>query len=138
MDQHFRVHYAEDIQKHLHTDEDDKRLFEGLKINLKKIQEHLELGQVAARHLEVSLINTACDYPGASIAEKLVLPLLQERLEEGARQLAEEKARQAQEEIMALLEVRCEGLSSIVGVLWISVTIQVCMCDLEACVKSYA
>ena len=110
--QYSRLHYAEEMQKKLQTDADDKRLFEALKISLKRTQERLEEGRVAVQYLELSLTNAACENPGTSIAEKLVLPLLQERLEEGAWQFAEEKARQAQEEIMALLEVSCEGICS--------------------------
>ena len=110
--QYSRVHYAEEMQMKLETVEGDKRLFEALKISLARIQERLEEGRVAAQLLEVSLINAACDDPSASIAEKLVLPLIQESLEQGAWQFAEEKAKQAQEEIMALLEVSCEGNGS--------------------------
>ena len=51
----------------------------------------------ALQHLEMQLINVACDDPGASIGANMALPLLQERLDACARKYAEEKALEAQE-----------------------------------------
>ena len=51
----------------------------------------------ALQHLEMQLINVACDDPGASIGANMALPLLQERLDGAARRFAEEKALEAQE-----------------------------------------
>jgi hypothetical protein len=67
---------------------------------------NLQESYVVAQHLERGLIKTACTDFGARVATELVLPLLQERLEEAARQYIEDKAMQAQEEIIALIEVR--------------------------------
>ena len=51
----------------------------------------------ALQHLEMQLINVACDDPGAAIGANMALPLLQERLDVCARKHAEEKALLAQE-----------------------------------------
>jgi hypothetical protein len=80
--------------------------YTALQLRCKAADEYLQESCVVAQHLERALINTACTDMSPRVATELVLPLLQERLEEAARQYSEDKARQAQEEIMALIEVR--------------------------------
>lgn len=43
----------------------------------KAVEERLAVGAAALQHLEMSLVNTACDDPGAAIGSQLALPLLQ-------------------------------------------------------------
>ena len=59
----------------------------------------------ALQHLEMQLINVACDDPGAAIGANMALPLLQDRLDACARKYAEERALEAQEALF-LTEVR--------------------------------
>lgn len=57
------------------------------------------------QHLELFLVNVACDDPGAAIGSQLVLPLLQDRLDGAALEYKAERAKMAEEEIIAM-EVR--------------------------------
>ena len=70
---------------------------------------HLALAPVllftVLQHLELFLVNVACDDPGAAIGSQLVLPLLQERLDAAALEFKAERAKMAEEEIIAM-EVR--------------------------------
>lgn len=50
-------------------------------------------------------MNVACDDPGAAIGSQLVLPLLQERLDAAALEYKAERAKMAEDEIIAM-EVR--------------------------------
>lgn len=50
-------------------------------------------------------MNVACDDPGAAIGSQLVLPLLQDRLDGAALEYKAERAKMAEEEIIAM-EVR--------------------------------
>lgn len=54
------------------------------------------------QHLELFLVNVACDDPGAAIGSQLVLPLLQERLDAAALEYKAERAKMAEEEIIAM------------------------------------
>ena len=100
------MHFRKDIQHQLYSDADDRSIFTALRGHYRDIMERLEQGRVAAQQLGRIFMNAACDDLAPRIAGELVLPLLQKRWDEAARQFAEEKARQAQEEIIALMEVR--------------------------------
>ena len=63
----------------------------------------------ALQHLEMQLINVACDDPGAAIGANMALPLLQDRLDACARKYAEERALEAQEALF-LTEVPLRSL----------------------------
>ena len=76
----------------------------------------LLLSPQALQHLEMQLINVACDDPGAAIGANMALPLLQDRLDACARKFAEERALEAQEALF-LTEVR-HGLGQYRG--WVA------------------
>ena len=48
------------------------------------------------------LVNVACNDPGAVIGNQLILPMLQERLDDEARQAAERQAAQAELNLMQM------------------------------------
>ena len=93
------------MRKQLYTDTDDRNFFNRIKDELKEVEGRMENGRVAVQHMELFLINVACDDPGAAIGAQLVLPQLQERLDEAALQFAAERAKLAEDEIIAM-EVR--------------------------------
>jgi hypothetical protein len=72
-----RQHFHKDVRKQLYSDNDDRQFFDRIKCALKTIEGRLEEGRVALQHLELFLVNVACDDPGATIGSQLVLPLLQ-------------------------------------------------------------
>jgi hypothetical protein len=74
-----RQHFHKDVRKQLYSDSDDRQFFDRIKCGLKTIEGRLEEGRVALQHLELFLVNVACDDPGATIGSQLVLPLLQVR-----------------------------------------------------------
>jgi hypothetical protein len=67
------------VRKQLYSDSDDRAFFDRIKCGLKTIEGRLEEGRVALQHLDLFLVNVACDDPGATIGSQLVLPLLQVR-----------------------------------------------------------
>eukprot|EP00955_Chlamydomonas_euryale_P017647 188644-Chlamydomonas_euryale.AAC.2 len=80
-----RTHFHMDLRKQLYCDDDHKQLFEWLKAEVKAIDKRLDESRVALQHLEMQLLNTACDDPGAVIGMQLALPLLQVRLNQQTR-----------------------------------------------------
>lgn len=105
-----RNHFHKDVRKQLYSDQDDKNFFEALKVALKAIEKRLEDSSVALQHLEMALINVACDDPGAMIGTQLALPILQDRLDARAMEHAAQRAKVAEDEVMRM-EVREKGLS---------------------------
>lgn len=79
----------QEIQLHLYNDEDDRIFFGWIQSLLHSQEKRQEAGRAALQHLEMHLINVACDDPGASIANKLVLPMLCERLAARANEFNE-------------------------------------------------
>jgi hypothetical protein len=69
----------------------------------------MEEARVVVQHLEMQLVNVACDDPGIAIGGQLALPLLQERLDVKGKEHAAARAQLAESEIMRM-EVR--------GLLW--------------------
>ena len=72
---------------------------------IKVIEKRVEESRVALQHLEMHLINTACDDPGATIGMQLALPVLQDRLDARALEHKAELAKMAESEIIRM-EVR--------------------------------
>ena len=68
--------------------------------------------EVVARVLEFFALHVACDDLGNQV-ESLMLPLIRERLVAGARQHAADQAERAQQEILAMEEVRNKSLACI-------------------------
>ncbi|GFR52505.1 hypothetical protein Agub_g15080 [Astrephomene gubernaculifera] len=97
-----RNHFNKDVRKQLYGDADDRAFFDNLKTALKAIERRLEDSSVALQHLEMQLINVACDDPGAIIGAQLALPLLQERLDQRGLQYAAERAKLAEDEVLRM------------------------------------
>ena len=53
-------------------------------------------------HLEMFLMNVACNDPGAAIGANLVLPFLQDRLDSLALEYADQKAAEAEQAIIKM------------------------------------
>jgi hypothetical protein len=96
------------VRKQLYSEDDDKAFFNRIKAQLKQVEKRLEEGRCVLQHLEVHLINVACDDPGAVVGAQLALPLLQEALEARALEHAAERARAAEDEVLRM-EVRGGG-----------------------------
>lgn len=100
-----RQHFHKDVRKQLYSEDDDRNFFNRIKDALKSTEARLEEGRVALQHLEMFLLNVACDDPGAAIGAQLVLPMLQDRLDGAALTFKAERAKMAEDEIIAM-EVR--------------------------------
>lgn len=100
-----RQHFQKDVRKQLYSSEDDVSFFNRIKDALKSTEARLEEGRVVLQHLEMFLLNVACDDPGAATGTQLVLPMLQERLDGAALAFKAERAKMAEDEIIAM-EVR--------------------------------
>ncbi|GIL82776.1 hypothetical protein Vretimale_8343 [Volvox reticuliferus] len=97
-----RNHFFKDVRKQLYGDADDRTFFDNLKTALKTIERRLEDSSVALQHLEMQLINVACDDPGAIIGTQLALPLLQERLDQRGLEYAAQRAKLAEDEVLRM------------------------------------
>ncbi|GLI67376.1 hypothetical protein VaNZ11_011557 [Volvox africanus] len=97
-----RNHFCKDVRKQLYGDADDRTFFDNLKTALKTIERRMEDSSVALQHLEMQLINVACDDPGAIIGTQLALPLLQERLDQRGLEYAAQRAKLAEDEVLRM------------------------------------
>ncbi|KXZ54862.1 hypothetical protein GPECTOR_4g934 [Gonium pectorale] len=97
-----RNHFIKDVRKQLYGDADDRLFFDNIKTALKAIERRLEDSSVALQHLEMQLINVACDDPGALIGTQLALPLLQERLDARGLEYAAQRAKLAEDEVLKM------------------------------------
>ena len=80
MHQSYRPFAAlQDVRKQLYTDEDDRTFFAWIQKERRTVEDRLADGAAALQHLEMALVNTACDDPGAAVGAQLALPLLQVR-----------------------------------------------------------
>lgn len=100
--QKLRVHFFKDIRRQLYSDEDDRQLYNTIIRELHDVDRKLEEGRAALHHLEMHVINVACDDPGCVIGSQLALPLLQERLDSRAIEFAARKAAEAEEQIIRM------------------------------------
>ncbi len=96
----------QDVRRQLYNDEDDRTFFGWIQGELRSVEKRLEEGRAPLQHLEMHLINVACDDPGATIGAQLALPMLQERLDAKAREFADCRATEA-ELLIVQMEVRC-------------------------------
>eukprot|EP00775_Hariotina_reticulata_P013475 gene13475-13601_t len=101
-----RQHFHKDVRKQLYVESDDRSFFNRIKDGLKSVEAQLEEGRVAVQHLELFLLNVACDDPGTVIGSQLLLPLLQDRLDCAALAFKAERAKMAEDEIIAMEEER--------------------------------
>ncbi|KAL6765006.1 hypothetical protein V8C86DRAFT_2467238 [Haematococcus lacustris] len=97
-----RAHFQKDVRKQLYSNADDRLIFDSLKAEIKLMEQRCEEGRVAVQHLEMNLINVACDDPGIAIGAQLVLPVLQEALEERAVLFRKHKAEAAELEVIRM------------------------------------
>ena len=87
---------VQDVRWQLYNDEDDRTFFGWIQSELRSVDKRLEEGRATLQHLEMHLINVACDDPGATIGAQLALPMLQERLDAQAREFADRRATEAE------------------------------------------
>ena len=82
----------QDVWPWLFDDEEDRRLFKALQSQLMYITKQQEGASAAMYHLEAELVAAACHDPGSLIERKLVLPLIQQRINEAADAAAQQQA----------------------------------------------
>ena len=92
----------QDVRRQLYGDEDYKNFFEWILDEIKIINKKLEAGSAVLHHLEMFLMNVACNDPGAAIGANLVLPFLQDRLDSLALEYADQKAAEAEQAIIKM------------------------------------
>lgn len=97
-----RTNFHTSIRRQLYSSSDDISIFEAVQKQLKEIERRLEEGRVAVQHLMAFAVNVACDDPGITIGSSIVLPLLQERLDQKGLEWADQKAAAAQDEVMKM------------------------------------
>ena len=90
------------MRRQLYGDDDDKTFFDWIRQELRSVEKGLEDGRAVLHHLEMFLVNVACNDPGAAIGAHLVLPLLQERLDAKALEFAAQRAAAAEEAIIKM------------------------------------
>jgi Ubiquitin carboxyl-terminal hydrolase len=90
------------FRKELYVAADDIAIFETVQNQLKEIERRLDDGKVAIQHLLQFAINVACDDPGITIGQNIVLPYLQEKLDLKGLEWANEKAAAAQDEVIRM------------------------------------
>lgn len=88
--------YVQDVRRQLFNDEDDRTFFAWIQSELRSVDKRLQEGRASLQHLEMHLINLACDDPGATIVAQLALPVLQERLEAKAQDFADRRRAEAE------------------------------------------
>ncbi len=88
------------VRHQLYTEEDDRNIYTAVQEQLKAINKRLQGGRVALQHLEMFLVNVACNDPGGVISAHRVLPLLRERLHGRAWEFAAERIREAEQAVL--------------------------------------
>ena len=74
---------------------------------LKSMTEMIEAGSAILPHLEMLVVHRTCSDPGANIVNKLLLPIVQERIQKLAKEHAAAKILEAQEDL-----IKAEALTS--------------------------
>ncbi|KAK9806100.1 hypothetical protein WJX72_001362 [[Myrmecia] bisecta] len=103
-----RAHFQKDVRRQLYTSEDDKTFYDWIQRELGQVEKKLDEGRAVLQHLEMQLINVACDDPGAAIGAQLALPILQERLDAKALEFAGKRAAEAEEALTKMEEENAE------------------------------
>lgn len=96
--------YEQDVRRQLYTDEDDRQFFQWIQKSMGQFEKRLNDGCAALHHLEMHMINVACDDPGAAIGAQLILPILQERLDAKVAAFFARQADEAAEELLRMEE----------------------------------
>ena len=102
-----RMHFHKEIRKQLYTEKEDRSFFDNIKSVLKDLEKRIDTGCAALSHMETTIVNLACDDPGALIGSNVLLPKHQRRIDLGAEQHMQRKAKEAEDEILRL-EVEAE------------------------------
>lgn len=97
-----RTAFHKDFKKQLYSDADDQAFFNRIKTELKTFDKRVEDGAVVLQHLEMFLINVACDDPGALVGTSTILPLLQERLDKKAMEFSMQRASEAMDQLLKM------------------------------------
>ena len=104
----------QDVYRQMYTAADDHNVFQGVQAHLKAIKDQQEEGRAVLHHLEAQLINVACNDPGAIIAEYLVLPLIQERLDRKAAESApSHSGHQAGKDLATQVRLLASGVDAV-------------------------
>lgn len=82
----------QDVRYQLHDEAEDHRLYKLAQKQLKQIEKRQLKGQAVLPLLENSVINLACDDPGAAIGPQLILPTLRKRLLDRAHEFHQAEA----------------------------------------------
>ena len=82
----------QDVRYQLHGEAEDHRLYQLAQKQLKQIEKRQLKGQAVLPLLENSVINLACDDPGAAIGPQLILPTLRKRLLDRAHEFHQAEA----------------------------------------------
>ncbi len=127
-----QAHFQKDVRRQLYNETDDRSFFNRIKDELKQVEKRLEDGRGALQHLEMHLINVACDDPGAVIGAQLALPILQERLDAAALEYAAKRAAMAESEIIRM-EVGGVGHGVWCVCAWGLVLVHCGNCSMEVC-----
>lgn len=101
-----RAQFFDDMRRQLYTDADDRAFFADIQASIVSLAAQMEQGQVAILYLEQNLLNVSCDDPGAALGLNVVLPLLQDRLDDVAAAHAAREADRVQAELLQQT-VRC-------------------------------
>ena len=103
-----RSAFHKDFKKQLYSDTDDQTFSSRIRTELKTVEKRVEEGAVVVQHLEMFLINVACDDPGALVGTSIVLPMLQERLDKKAMEFSMQKASEAMDALLRMEEEKKE------------------------------
>jgi hypothetical protein len=95
-----RSQFFEEMRRQLYSDEEDRIFFADVQNSIKSLNNQMDEGQVAIIHLEQYLLNVTCDDPGAALGLTVILPLLQDRLDELAAEHAAQEADRVQQELL--------------------------------------
>jgi hypothetical protein len=102
-----RAHFHKEIRRQLYTEKDDRQFFDRIKTVLLDLEKRIDAGCAALSHMETIIVNLACDDPGAVIGSNLLLPRHQRNIDLGAQKHMQQKAKEAEDEILRL-EVEAE------------------------------
>lgn len=97
-----RMTLLQDVRRQFYGDEEDRLFLAAISSEIKAIDKIIDDGRAVLQLLEMHLVNVACNDPGAVIGNQLILPMLQERLDDEARQAAERQAAQAELNLMQM------------------------------------
>lgn len=90
----------QDVRRQFYGADDDQAFVLSISLESKVVDKIIEEGRAVLQLLEMHLVNVACNDPGAVIGNQLILPMLQERLDEEKRKAAETQAQMQAEGLL--------------------------------------